>query len=336
MKILNSDGKPLLLNEQESKIANLNQRHVNALGYQIDITTMTTIMKKITEQKFFKIAPALYLPLRVGEGAWSSDLLTYRSYETGDDFEKGVVNTGGGNGRLAAVDVGIDSVSVKVIDWAKSIGWTLMDLQKASRSGNWDLVTKKESSRKRNWDLGIQKIAFLGSAADAAVKGLLTQTGVTNNLTEITTPISTMTAAQLSTFLETILNTYRVNCNRTAWPTHFILPESDYLGLAAPSDPNFPLKSKMALLMETFKIMTGNENFQILPLAYADQAYNTLGVQRYVLLNYDEESLRMDIPVDYTSTLANSLDNFAFQNVGYGQFTGVQAYRPQELMYFSY
>jgi hypothetical protein len=44
----------------------------------------------------------------------------------------------------------------------------------------------------------------------------------------------------------------------------------------------------------------------------------------------------MDIPVDYTNTLANSLDNFNFQNVGYGQFTGVQTYRPLELLYFSY
>ncbi len=54
----------------------------------------------------------------------------------------------------------------------------------------------------------------------------------------------------------------------------------------------------------------------------------------YSLYNYDEESLRMDIPVDYTNTLANSIDNFSFQNVGYGQFTGVLAYRPLELMYF--
>jgi hypothetical protein len=56
----------------------------------------------------------------------------------------------------------------------------------------------------------------------------------------------------------------------------------------------------------------------------------------YVLLNYDEEALRMDIPLDYTNTLANSLDNFSFQNAGYGQFTGVLAYRPLELLYFGF
>ena len=42
------------------------------------------------------------------------------------------------------------------------------------------------------------------------------------------------------------------------------------------------------------------------------------------------------LQVDYTNTLANSLDNFNFQNVGYGQFSGVQAYRPLELLYFQF
>jgi hypothetical protein len=56
----------------------------------------------------------------------------------------------------------------------------------------------------------------------------------------------------------------------------------------------------------------------------------------YTLLNYDEEALRMDIPVDYTNTLANSLDNFNFQNVAYGQFTGVVAYRPLEIFQFGF
>lgn len=85
--------------------------------------------------------------------------------------------------------------------------------------------------------------------------------------------------------------------------------------------------------------MTKNQNFKILPNAYGDTAYNTdagIAKQRYVLTNYEEESIRMDVPVDYTNTLANSIDNFNFQNVGYGQFTGVLAYRPAELLYFSF
>ena len=44
----------------------------------------------------------------------------------------------------------------------------------------------------------------------------------------------------------------------------------------------------------------------------------------------------MDIPLDYTNTLANSIDNFAFQNAGYGQLTGCLSYRPLEMLYFQY
>lgn len=340
--ILGKDGKPIILTKQEQTMADMVQkklRRENALGAEINITTLTTIMKKVSEQKFFEIAPADFLPVRVGEGAWSSNLVTYRSFQTGGDFSEGVVNQSNNNGRMATAGAAVDSIPVVVKNWAKQISWTIMELNQASKSGNWDLVTSLEESRKTNWDLGIQAVAFLGLAGDANVEGLLNMTGITNNTTAVTKSLKSMSATELSTFMGVILDLYRTNCNRTAWPTHFIIPESDYLGLAIPSNADYPLKSKLEIMQDTLRVMTKNPNFQILPLAYGDTAYNTaagIAKQRYTLLNYDEKSLRMDIPVQYTSTLANSVDNFAFQNVGYGQFTGVKAYRPLETMYFSY
>lgn len=348
--ILNSKGKPVTLTQEEQFHADVlqadfnrrfkNSKKKNALGFEIDITTLTTIMKRVTEQKFFEIAPADYLPVRVGEGAWSSNLVTYRSFQLADDFGTGVVNTGADNSRLAAADAGVDSLSIVVRNWAKSIGWSLMDLNMAAKAGNWDLVTAKEKSRKRNWDLGIQRVAFLGLQGDANVLGLYTQAGVTNDTTFMSGPISQMATVDFKYFCANVVNLYRANCNRTAWPTHFIIPESDYLGLASASSPDFPIKTTLQLLEEMFQTICRNKNFKILPNAYGDAAYNSsvsaLNKQRYILLNYEEESVRMDIPVDYTNTLANSLDNFSFQNVGYGQFTGVLAYRPLEMYYFSF
>ena len=337
-KILNSKGEPIVLNAREQRVANECQRQVNALGYEINITTLTTIMKKITEQKFFEVAPADYIPVRVGEGAWSSNLVTYRSFNLSDDFGTGVINTGGNNGRLASGDAGVDSLTIPVLNWAKSIGWSIFDLELAAKSGNWDLVTAKEKSRKKNWDLGIQKVAFLGLQGNPNVLGLLNQSQITVNTTLLTNSISSLAATPtaLSAFIANIFNDYRKNCQRSAWPTHFVIPESDYLGLATPSSPTFPLKSILQLMQETFQTMTGNKNFKILPCAYADAAYSGYSNQVYTLLNYAEESIRMDIPVDYTNTLANSIDNFSFQNVGYGQFTGVLAYRPLELYYLQF
>ncbi len=343
--ILNSKGEAIVLSPREKRHADwvqrqVNERFANDLGYEINITTLSTIMKKITEQKFFEIAPADYLPVRVGEGAWSSNLVTYRSFEMADEFETGVLNTGGGNARQATADAGVDSLTIKVFNWAKTIGWSIFDLEQAAKSGNWDLVSAKEKSRKKNWDLGVQRVAFLGArglnSSGGACLGLLNQAGITVNTSVIQKAIKSMSTSELNTFQQGILEAYRANCNRTAWPTHFIIPESDYNGLASQSSEDFPIKSKLQLLEEAFQVITRNKSFKILPLAYGDVAYSGFSYQQYVLLNYDEESLRMDIPVDYTNTLANSLDNFNFQNAGYGQFTGVLAYRPLEMMYFQY
>lgn len=351
--ILNAAGKPIVLTageryhaeEMQRALNNRFKRMPNSLGYEVSITTLTTIMKKITEQKFFETAPADYLPVRVGEGTWSTQLTTYRSFDVGDEFETGMINTGGQNSRLAAADAAVDALNIKVYPWAKTIGWSIFDLEYAAKSGNWDVVTAKEKARKRNWDLGVQRIAFLGArgqnGASGNCLGLLNQAGVTIDTTTITIPISTMTTSQLKTFCAQIVEVYRNNVQRTTWPTHFIIPESDYNGLASQASPDFPIKSTLQLLEETFQIITQKKNFKILPLAYADKGYHAdvtaiAGKQVYTLLNYDEESVRMDIPLDYTNTLANSLDNFSFQNVGYGQFTGVLAYRPLEMYYFQF
>lgn len=345
--ILNSRGEPITLTVQEQYHADfmqrqVNERFANALGYEIPITTLTTIMKKITEQKFFQIAPADFIPVRVGEGAWSSQLTTYRSFQMGGEFEQGIMDTGGNNARMAQADAAVDALNIKVFNWAKAIGWSIFDLELAAKSGNWDLVTAKEKARKTNWDLGIQRIAFLGAkgnnASGGSCLGLLNQSGVNINTTRITKAISSMSTAELKTFTAGVVEDYRSNCNRTAFPTHFIIPESDYNGLASQASPDFPIKSTLQLLEEAFQLITRNKNFKILPLAYADAAYNEAEINKqcYVLLNYDEESVRMDIPVDYTNTLANSIDNFSFQNAGYGQFTGVLAYRPLEMLYYRY
>lgn len=336
LKVLNSKGEPIILNGFEQKAADRNQKIINELGYNLDITTLTQITKKVSEQKFFEVKPSLYLPVVVGEGAWSDQLLTYRSFEVADEFETGIINDSNSDGKLATADAAIDGSYIKNNTWGKKIAWSIPQLQEAARSGNWDLVTAKEVSRKRNWDLGIQRIAFLGARDNSRIKGLYNQSVVTPVTGLITKKISSMSSTELSAFLILVIGTYRTQCKFTAWPSHFILPETDYTGLAAPSDPGFPLKSKLELLEQTFKTMTKNPNFQILPCAYGDAVNNSLTVQRYILLNYDESSLKINVPVAYTNTLANSVDNFHFQNVGYGQFTGVQVLRELELMYMDY
>lgn len=333
-KILNALGEPVVLNALELKSSENVMRMIKNAGYEVDVTTLTTIMKSVVEQKFFEVAPADFVPVKVGEGAWSAALTTYRAFSLADDFSTGVIGVGANNARMASADTQVDAITVPVVNWGKSIGWSLFDLQLASKSGNWDLVVSKEKARKRNFDLGIQRVAFLGLADDSNVKGLLNQADVTVNTSTISKLISSMTDAEFSTFAATVYEDYRANCKRSAKPTHFAIPERDYNGLCAPYSSTYPLKTKLQALEENFQMLTMNKNFKILPIAYGNiDIHGT--VNKYALYNYDEDSIRMDIPVSYQNTLANSTDNFNFQNVGYAQFTGVKAYRPLETLYFT-
>lgn len=325
------------LSKQEQKIANNVEKMAIQNGYKTDITTLTTIMKAVVETQYYTVRPSDYLPVKVGEGAWSSELLTYVSTSNGGKFEDGIIDQGKDEAKLAAADAGVRAEAVKVNNWAKKINWSLFDVQQATKSGSWDIVSARAESRKENYDLGIQKVAFLGLKGDSNVKGLLTLENITKDASTISKKISEMDAGEFQTFVATILAKYRVNASHTVMPDRFYIPEDDFLGLASPVSATFPNKTKLEYLTEMFRMMTSNQAFQVKPLAYGNKAINKevgLNKNRYVLCRYNEKSFRMDIPVDYNATLANTTDGFAFSNVGYAQFTGVKAYRPDEMLYF--
>ena len=52
-----------LFNEEELKVIDRNQELVNDLGYgDIDITLLTQIEREVSQQKFYQIDPALFVP----------------------------------------------------------------------------------------------------------------------------------------------------------------------------------------------------------------------------------------------------------------------------------
>lgn len=327
------DSREILTSEELSRSEYLTNAASQQYGYDIDVTTLTAVLKTVAEQKFYTIPFAEYVPVRVGEGtAWANQILAFRSFVTGGAFEKGYIDQGNST-RLATTDAALDSLTVPVKTWAKELSWSLPEVAEASRTGVWDIVTAKEKSRRTNWDLGIQKTIFLGSA-DGALKGALNQAEVTVNTNLMTAPLSQMTAAQLNTFAANVLAAYQANNNYTAYPDFMWIPASDYNGLATFTG-EFTLLSRKEILEKAFRETTGNQNFKIRPLVYASAAQSggVLAKDRYVLGRYDEETARFEIPVDYTVTVANSIEGFTFRNVGYGQHSGVLSLRPQEFLY---
>jgi hypothetical protein len=308
-----------------------------SLGYQIAIDTLTFIKKQITEQKFYQVAPADYVPISVGDGAFSQNILTNMVLNASGNFEEGIVNQASANDRLAVADVGISSKTVPVANWAKAIGYSIFEIEQALQANNWDIIESKHRARKTNWDLGIQKVAFLGATSNPTnFPGLLTQTVVNSDVSTLTGLISTLSAASFASFIAKILGAYQANCAYTTFPTHFVIPQDDYVALAAPVSSTYPVVSKLTYLKDAFDMIVPG-GVKIMPSAYgigSASVGSTIGFHRYAMYRYDAESMRMDIPVDYTVTQPNTLNNFQFQDAAYGQFTGLGVYRVLELLYF--
>ena len=315
-----------------------------SLGYQIAIDTLTFIKKQITEQKFYEISPADYVPIAVGDGAFSQSILTNLTVSTSRDFESGIIDQGTANDMLETADSAISSKTVQVLNWAKAVGYSVFEIEQALQSNNWDVIESKHRARKKNWDLGIQKLAFLGILSDQTnFPGLLTQSSnfVNSDIVTIQESISSMTSQQFATFVSLVVASYQSNCAYTAMPTHFVIPQSDWLGLASPVSATYPFNSKLEYLKKAFdEIVPGG--IKILPCIYGMPNYNLsvintgTGISRYAMYRYDPESIRMDIPVDYTVTQPNTINNFQFQDAAYGQATGVGVYRGLELLYLDY
>lgn len=315
-----------------------------SLGFQIVSDTLTYLRKQIIEQKFYEIAPADYVPISVGEGAFSQSILTNLAVNASRDFESGVINVGSANDKLDSVDAALTSKTVKVVNWAKATGYSIFEVEQALQSGNWDVIEQKHRARKKNWDLGIQQIAFLGMSSDQTnVPGLLTQTSsnVNSDVSTIQQLISSMDSSAFATFVKNIVAAYQANCNYTAFPTHFIIPQDDWLGLAVPVSTTNPINSKLEYLKKAFaEIVPGG--VKMLPSPYSIPSFNSnilgggAGLHRYCMYRYDQETLRMDIPVDFTATQPNTVNNFQFQDAAYGQFTGVGVYHPLEILYFDF
>jgi len=305
----------------------------NSLGYQQVISTLTAVGKQVSEQKFYTLAPADFMPVVVGNGSYQNQIINWRSFSKDEGFETGVMQNAANSQRLSYSDAAFDELPQVIYSWAKGLEWNTFQLEQAMRANNlFSIIEAKEVARRKSWDLGIQKACFLGYGS---TKGYMNQTGVTANTTVISKKISTMTAAEFNTFLGALYGSYRTNCNYTAKPTTFSMPETDYNACLNFPDVTYPMRSRLDLLEDALKRATSNQGFKVLPNAYGDKANNGTANNIYVLSNYDETSLKVDLPLDYTMTAAGTVNGFTFENAAFGQFSEVVALRPAEMIYYT-
>ncbi len=328
-----TDSKGKVLNN--CKILNNASASNPDFGSNIDITTLTKIKQDIVEQKFFKTAPSDFMPVTIGFNPWGDVSQKFSSFETGDKFEDGDVDLAR-NSRIAQSDVAIAPQSKVLKKWAFQMDYNLFELRTAQTSNNWNLITAREKALKTRWDLGTQNIAFLGHSTDTRVKGLYNQSGLTVNSTLIPTAgIADASDAEFDTIKKSLVSLFYTNTNSTEVPDTFLMPTDDYFKLTGSSATSaFPIENRFKLLKEALVAASGNENFKIGRLPYGQTAFSGLAKDRYILYRNALDVLELDIPIPYTSLTAETSNNFQFDSVSYGQYSGVLITRPLEVMYF--
>lgn len=309
----------------------------SGLGYQYMIDTLSEIRSEVIEQKFYRVAPADYMPVDVGFGAWNDEVIQNLTFYTGGSFFDGDIDTQSDTGRMAQVDTALAPIRMPIVTWGKQSVWTIADIAKAAAASNWDLVAGKMESQKTDWDLGVQEVAFLGHPSISTLTGLLNDGEVNINTTLITTPISSMTETQFNALVSGLLSAYFANSNDTEdKPNTFIIPATDYLGLTGPVSETYPNISKIEYLNNSFQKGTDNPNFKVLPLSYSQSNRNSargVNQNRYVLYKNDPKTLKMTIPVDFTMLESATANNFNWTQPAYGQYSGCLINRKREVLY---
>lgn len=310
----------------------------SSAGFDYIISTLSEIRADVVEQKFYKIAPADYFPVSVGQGANMDEIVQNLTFQTGGAFFDGDIQTNQDSGRLAQVDVVQDKLKMPIQVWAKQVVWTIVDIAKAAAASNWDLIASLMESLKTDWDLGVQEVAFLGHPSISEMTGLLNDDEVNINTILITVPINEMTESQFQAFVGGVMAAYFANSNSTEdQPDKFVIPTSDYLGLLNAVSSTFPNISKIEFLLNAFKKATRNENFEILPLAYAQADQNAdrgIDQNRYALYKSDPKTMKMEIPQDFTMLEAATANNFNWTQPATGQYSGLMVNRKREMLYF--
>lgn len=326
------DGVEILFNEAEQSAIDKAQNLVNESGFaDIDITLLTALETRIAQQKFYTVDVDKFIDIARDTGGYSDAITAFKNLlldEADDSWEADIL---GDNARKPQVTVGLEPFTVRIRSLVKMVSYSLLEIRQAQQTGVWNVVLEKERARKRSHDLYLQRVLLKGTSRH---EGLLNLSGVTTNTTAIAKQMKNMTVSEWQTFLGSIFATFASNTKYTAMPNRFVIPYTDYLGLAKAADETYPLKTKLERLTESFKQMCGADA-EILPLAYCNAAENDGTNNKYVLYRKDFDTLRAYMPISYNVVEGASVDGFNYQNTAYSRVSDVVLVRPKEIMYFT-
>lgn len=297
------------------------------------VDTLTTIMDTVVRAKYYTTPSPLtdYVKMDVGRGAYGTDIFQWAAAYTGSTFEQCIINPAStGVHNNATADVKIDGISIKNNFFRNTYSISNEELRMAAAGrASFDLVEEKERARKKIWDLGIQESHFLGIGDN---EGLLNLTGVTVNTSLLPTSLAKLTVAQIKNFAANAISTYYRQTNGTYFPNRWLMPSDAYMQLGVPYGDTFGMPTLLEVFTNAFKQAGAPADFKIVHTTYANDAALT-GFGRHVLYNNDIDNIVRYIPKVYTPHPLFPQGSLDMISQAEGQFTGVQAKKPQTILY---
>jgi len=316
--------------------------YLNSLGVDQSITTLTSVLPQVIRQKRHTTPKPLesYVKFAVGQGnPFTATLFNWKVGIAAGAFENGLIEMASHDSNKAGDDIWVEPISRYVTTWKKDVTYNIINTGTfAAGSQLLEYTTENLKARKELYDKGIQDMTFWGLSSNVTkFPGLLNQSGVSINTTLITKYLKDMTTAEFNNVLGEFIQKYRENCNYTAYPDKFLIPEIDFNGLAKQySEVNGARVNRLQMLEEALS-STAMRKVEVLPSVYAmatnNAAISGLNKDRYVLYNSDEDSVIVNVPIYFTVTMPGTCNNFDYTSAAYSRFTGVNTLRPLEMLY---
>lgn len=308
----------------------------NASPNLIDVAPLIAVSKIVKEEKYSKYPFADLVPTVVGnelKGNFGKLIFTETRHSQG--FASGIVGRSTKESNLERVDTGLTAQQKAPETWVKTIDYSIAEIAELNGLADYSLAERKERARKMEWDEGLLQLALTGIPGIDGLNGLFNLPNVTVNTTVLTKSLADMTPQELATAAREIGTTYQLQNKYKGMPTKFAIDMLVYSALAEPYNVNgVATETKLVVFQRILGTAIGNPNIEVVGAPARDYSDSSVAHDFYVVFPYDTNTINFDVNCDYTPTAFFSKDGFHFTNSAFGQFYGVHAERPSEVMSF--
>lgn len=316
----------------------------SSTGLEQSITTLTTVIDGVVDTLYYELNGhklSDFVKIEAGKGSYAMNLLQYAVSYVGNNGQQGIINpSASGINKDANTDIQIGSFTLAnhFWRWDYTVSNELVQMGRLNDQ-TFSIVEEKEKARKKIWDLMLQNVFFNG-LDDGTAQGLLNQNEATVNTTAYSSALSAMTDEEFSTFIASLPGLYQENCAYTINFNKMIMPAKEYFALTKPFG-TFGL-NRLQVLEDAMKRVNGGD-FEVLPVAYANSAYNSSssalqkdgGNPVIVLYNDHEDNLEAFLPVPYTPMPLFPQGSLDLLSQAHGQFIPPYLKRTTSMLYLA-